>query len=484
MRLSLLLGVLMLAALLPPGVLSAQQTGTCRVVETEEVTRSVVAGEPIVYVRGPLLVRCAAGEELRADSAVVYSERNEVQLFRNVSYRDTERDLTADRGSYFSATGRIHATGNVVFRDRARHSTLRGPELEYLRPMEGRPESRVSATGRPRLVALPAAGAPPADSVVVNADRISTIGEERLNASGSVVIRRPDMTAYGSTAFYDTGVGRLDLAGDARVEAEEFNLRGDSIRADLPGERLEHVAARGNAMLTGEDLAVRGRTLDLFFEADLLQRLVSRGTPGNEGAMRIPTIAQTADFRMEADSLDAVLPGQLLERVIAVGSAYAESLDTEGSDATVAIEGNRTVAIDRDWIRGDTITGFFVRIVPEVATFDPAVDDESLVTPAGEPEAGDERVELERLLAIGTAGTLFRARDEDADPDSPPSLNYVAGRQIELHMVDGELEVANVEGLRRGVFLDAEGIAAAPPAPAEEGQEPGDDDPSPGDPGR
>ncbi len=479
MRLPLLLGVLVLAVAVPPGSLAAQQTGDCRVVETEEVTRSVVAGEPIVYVRGPLLVRCAAGEELRADSAVVYSERNEVQLFRNVSYRDAERDLSADRGSYFSVTGRIHATGNVVFRDRARRSTLRGPELEYLRPMEGRPEARVSATGRPRLVALPAEDAPPADSVVIDADRISTIGEEQLSASGTVVIRRPDMTAYGSTAFYDTGVGRLDLAGDARVEAEDLELVGDSIRADLPGERLEHVAARGNAVLTGEDLAVRGRTLDLFFEAEVLQRLVSRGSPDAEGEPRIPTVAETADFQMEADSLDAVLPGQVLERVIAVGSAYAESLDTEGTDATLQVEGDRTVAIDRDWIRGDTITGFFVQASPAVVMAEPDIDEVPPMAEAvAEPER--ERVELERLLAVGTAGTLFRARDEDGDPDGPPSLNYVAGRQIELRMADGELEVANVEGLRRGVFLDAEGIAAAPPAPAGEDEEAGDDAPAPG----
>lgn len=461
--------------------------------ESCQLVRSTLAERQadILYVTGPMLVRCDDGVEVRADSAVYYQARAEVELYRNVRYLDAEREITSDRGDYQSATGRVHATGDVLFTDRSDGTTLRGPELEYFRPMENRPDPRVVATGRPRLV-TPAQGegAEPGDSLVVDADDLNIVAQERMTAVGDVVIRRPDVTATGARAFYDSGRGYLEMesgngADLARVEGERFTLVGERIEAMLPEDRMERVMARRNAELTSEEMNVTAAELDLFFADDLLRRLAARISPNVDGNGVVGRpVVRAESFRLEGDTVDAVMPGQVLRHVLAVGTPYAETLDpdTAGGEAEVdpdALEigaepGNGlSVRTDRDWLRGDTINAYF-RTVREPATADTA-DPVTLDTADDDADTDEERVELDRLVAVRNARSLFRAReeengelDEDAEQaNDRPSLNYVAGSRIELRMLNGELEVARVQGLRRGVFLDASGDVAQAPEDGE-----------------
>jgi hypothetical protein len=309
--------------------LAAQvDAGTCQLIDSRLVERRVQDGVATLYVTGPALARCAGDVEIRADSAVLLEATAEIRLFRNVLFRDPFRQLTSDRATYFDGPGRLHAVGNVEFVDRERGSTLTGPELDYFRETEARPEPRVVAIGRPRLVLVPetAPGAEPEEPFTVDADRMVVEGDDRLTASGRVEIARSDFDGSGREAFYDGGREFLELRGDARIAGEAFDLAAERIEARLPDGGIEQVLALRQARLEGEELTVTGDRIDLRFAEDELQRMIARGLPAGEDEAGELAVAIAEEFRMEADSLDAELPGQQLERVVAVGRARGESL--------------------------------------------------------------------------------------------------------------------------------------------------------------
>jgi hypothetical protein len=480
------------------GPLTAQvDAGTCQLVDSRLVERRVQDGVATLYVTGPALARCAGDVEIRADSAVLLEATAEIRLFRNVLFRDPLRQLTSDRATYFDGPGRLHAVGNVEFVDRERGSTLTGPELDYFRETEARPEPRVVAIGRPRLVLVPetAPGAEPEEPFTVDADRMVVEGDDRLTASGRVEIARSDFDGSGREAFYDGGREFLELRGEARIAGEAFDLAAERIEARLPDGGIDQVLALRQARLEGEELTVTGDRIDLRFAGDELQRMIARGLPAGEDEAGELAVAIAEEFRMEADSLDAELPGQQLERVVAVGRARGESLagfggqrpvpSGEPGTATATAARVNGVATDRDWITGDTITGFFaledtpLPEGPDAPSPDDPLPDlpdelEAEETPA--PVApivapGDdaaERVVLRRLVSTGDARALFRSEDDDADPDRP-ALNYLFGDEIELTITAGELKLGRVQGLRHGAFVDPAPVT--PGLPTEEGDE-------------
>lgn len=471
MRRRLLLPLLLLACA-PAG--AAAQAGSCVLVENRFVNRQDMGGFALISVAGPLRVECAGGTTLRADSASVYESTNEVHLFGRVDYRDPTRTLTSANATYSSVTGRLYATGNVVFTDITRGSTLRGPELEYYRAMEGRPQAQVIATQRPHLTVVPTERGSGGrantnrEPLEVDGDRITGVGENYFSASGNVVIHRSDLDATAAEALHDGAAQTLQLRGDAKVRGERFDLSGETVDAAMPGNRLERVVAKRNAELVSEKLRVDGPEVQLYFQNDLLQRLVSRRDPAAPTAADRPLVTATG-LRMEADSLEAILPGQKLERVVAIGRAHGETIDTTGqggrpSDPRARIaRGERPSAAtglvrDRDWVIGDTITGFFAPRDSAAARPRTAARDT-----ARSPE---EDVELQRVVAKGAARSLYRVQEKDKPPTATPGLNYLVAAVIDLKMKDGELDLAEAQGLQRGVYLDPDAQRPATAQPA------------------
>ncbi|HEV2734595.1 MAG TPA: OstA-like protein, partial [Longimicrobiaceae bacterium] len=490
--------LLALAALCALPTYGAAQAGSCELVNSRQLNRQDMGGFAVVAVAGPLRVQCQGGTTLLADSAMVYEASNEVQLFGRVDYRDPTRTLTSNYATYSSTTGRLYATGNVVFTDIARGSTLRGPELEYFRAMAGRPQAQVIAGQRPHLTVVPAGNARNREPLQIDGDRITTVGETFFSASGNVVIHRTDLDASAAEATHDGTAQTLNLRGNARISGERFDLSGETVDATLPQNRLERVVARRDAQLASEKLRVDGPEIQLFFANDLLQRLVTRrlggvptsGAGAPSGAAAAPAAGRTGrggeerplvaatGLLLEADSVEAVLPGQVLERVIAVGRAHGETVDTAGQPRAAAGPRARMakqprpaepgITRDRDWVLGDTITGFFARrdsaAVAAARTAARAAGDT-----ARSPE---EEVELERVVARGSARSFYRVREEGERIAGRPGMNYLVAREIELTLEGGELDVADARGLQRGVYLDPTPVnaaGAAPPAGAQPG---------------
>lgn len=454
---------------------AAAQAGTCSLVGGNQGTYQAGAG--FISVSGNFQVVCDGGTTIRADSAAVYQATNEVHLFRNVDYRDPTRTLTSDYATYSSTMGRLYATGRVVFTDVTRGSTLRGPELEYFRAMEGRPQAQVIAGQRPHLTVVPSGNAQNREPLQIDGDRITSVGEDFFSATGNVVIHRSDLDASAAEATHDGAAQTLNLRGAARISGERFDLAGETVDATLPENRLERVVARRDAELVSDRLRVDGPEIQLYFANDLLQRLVTRRMGGEvqEGQER-PLVAATG-LVLEADSVEALLPGQELQRVTAIGRAHGETYDTTGRAPVEAGPRARIakqprpsepgVSPDHDWVLGDTIVGFF-------AKKDSAAIARAPARAAGDTTQGPEQdVELERIVATGAARAFYRVRDEGQPVGERPGLNYLAAREIELTLTEGRLDVADARGLQRGVYLDPTPVgspAEAATGAGEEGQ--------------
>lgn len=479
---------LLLAAFLLAGAVPAwaqQPADRCNLIDSEQAETQDQGGVTVYQIAGPFLVRCQSGSTLRGNQAFIRPALGEIEVIGAVDFRDPLRTLSSDRATYNTGTGRLYATGNVVFTDVARGSTLRGPELEYFRPVAGRPEAQIVATRRPHLTLIPSSGEN-REPLEVDADQITGTGQDQFAATGNVQIRRSDLDASGAQALYTAVPERLELIGDARIRSDStvltgnrveamlaqgavqrviardaarlvgprFTLAGAEIDATLPGSLLERVESRGGAALFDESMRVEGQQIRLFFRGDSLQRVVARGGSGAEQ----PRVTANG-FLMLGDSLDAELPDQQLRRVVAIGNARGEAFDTlpDGSPATTLLpadSGSAAPATDRDWIEGDTLIGFFAQRTD--------------VSPADSVPPSDDVVLL-RALATGDARSLYRVQEEADDtlrnsppPATEPAINYLAGEQIELTFEAGEIDVARVRGLRRGVYLDPTTTTPAP----------------------
>ena len=391
----------------------------------------------------------------------IFQATGQTHLFGDVVFEDGQRRLTSNTAVYSSGNGWLHATGNAVFTDAESGSTLRGPDIEYYKAMAGRPQAQMIATQRPHLTLLPEARpGQRQEPLEIDGNRISSVGEN-LYVSGQAVIHSTDLNATAGEARYDRASGRLELIGTAHMKSDRFDLRGEQIDALMPRTGgIERLQARTNALLEGEQLKVTAPDLQLFFAEDRLQRLVARQAGGNEPQ----PVAASAAFQLQADSLDALLPAQRLEQVIAIGRARGESIDTTAAPAELPAAGDSALIAHSDWILGDTIVGYFASrdSTPSATTADTAIV-------------------LKRIVAHGDAQSLYRLENRDTTHHAPAAapakrgLNYLAGEMIELTFSAGELEVANVTGLQRGLYLDptppTTPPATPPPAPGASGTE-------------
>lgn len=469
--------------------LGSAQESRCTITQDEygRMSRALEHGHELILIHDPFFVTCDDGAELRANSGRLNQTTRELYLLGNVFFQDTLQTLTSNEATYDANTGRLWARGDVVYVNRKEGSTLTGPELEYLRVTEDRPVARMNAIQRPTLSIAPAEGSANPQALEVIADRIEIVGQEEMSAYGAVDIRRDDLIAKAGQAFYDSATEELQLRVGAFVESGEFELEGDAIDVRLAEGAIQYLNARTGAALRGEDLEVTGGNLMLFFENDLLQSVVAVAPPG-EGERATAT---SRTFRLQADSLHAMLTDQRLDEVHAIGSAFGETIDTLAAGPTIVAQAGDSVLAEvadsadampdvlaSDWIRGDTIIGYFVAADNNDGAANGTEPSETLEAEAGdspdavgEPQLGlgapvdpdsaqsmpDARqsVELSRLVARGGAQSLYRlAGPDDADGGARRNANFLVGREIELTMTGGELEVARVEGLQYGVYVE------------------------------
>ena len=452
---------------------------------------TMTGGEAVFYVTRPHLV-CEGGIQIWADSAEAFTSTNLAHLIGSVRYEDPTRTLVADEARYFSRVGRLQAQGEMKIEDRDEGSTIENGALVYLRRTEFRDEESMTVTAledesRPRATLSDASDARTSGEervYVVVGDRIESRGEDFLRSTGAVELLFDSVVAHADTLEYEETVDRLDLRGNAVVDAPEYDLRGARIELTSPEPGRRDVRAVRDAELTGEDFVLTAERIFLFARDDRMERLVAlpaaRDTtavspadrpgaaPPSAAAPRRP-VAVAQSFEITADSLEILAPEERLERVFAAGRARSVSTSRDSLTVEALPEIART-----DWLEGDTIVVTFVPKAPTVmAAATDSVPQPAPVSPpapvadsiaggalaaADTADAGVRAgVEVDRIVATVSARSLYRLPPSDRTAVAgvdPPAVHYVVGDRITIVMRDGEVDRMEVVGSTTGVHLE------------------------------
>lgn len=398
---------------------------------------------------------------VKADSATYYDERGELYLFRNVFYQDENHTLVADSAVYYASEDRVRADGHVVLNDVAGGSTLSGPVLFYYPKTERRAMERVFAPSRPHLtLSTDAEAQTGAPRFEVDADRIHIHGDSIMAAAGRVITEHGNLYASADSMDLDLGQGKIWLLGEPSLESDDMVLEGDTILILLEDNDVREIQAWPNGSVIGRELSLTAPSLRTFVAGEEINRVVAAaGDPERTGAAdtqpREPWArSESENYTLVADSIDIFRPSGRLERLVAVGRARA------ATNQPVIVGDDQ---FEHDWLEGDTITGYF-------APAD-SLTGNSLVDGSQSVSESEPKVELERLVAAGSARAFYYILEEDGQRTATgrPAVNYVLGRVVTLWLRGGEVQEARVIGPSTGLYLeplppatDGDSLVAAP----------------------
>ncbi|MEO7823229.1 MAG: hypothetical protein ABIS15_06460 [Gemmatimonadaceae bacterium] len=388
------------------------------------------AGAATTFLGGGVVARCIGqGNLLKSDSAEYYEGEGRLYLVGSVRYTEPRVVVTSRTMTYYQRVDHLHAEGDVVA-VMSNGSTLRGPVVDYYRSTPQRPLARMVAPQRPRvtLVQRDTSGRGKApDTAHVVANTIVMEGDSLVYASLRVEITRPDMIARGDSAFLDTGRDFARLMMTPSVEGKgqrPFVLAGGVIDLFSRDRQLERVVATPRGHARSQDLELFADSIDLRLRANQLERAISWG-PGRARAI-------SPEREIIADSIDAIMPGQRVREVRAVGNAFANSAPDSGF-----------VTTERDWLSGDTI----------VARFDSVVRADTT-----------ERPQIREIVATGSARSYYQLKNSTGTSTSP-SVNYVRGRIIEIDFTNKRVGTVTVTDQATGILIEpAEAAASGSPA--------------------
>jgi lipopolysaccharide export system protein LptA len=386
----------------------------------------------MAFIGGGARFTCPDGLRIQSDSVAYFGGSGIIDFIGRARLTDPDNRLSARHIRYLTDQRQIVATDDVILTDLATGSVITAPFMNYFQASDERPESLMQfPTGRPHAVMVrkTRADSARADTTIVDANAMTIVNQAEFTAQGNVEIVRDSVQGFGSEARFEQDGGGMILIGEARLVSPDYEMVGDTIDAQTDdNEDIREVEGRGNARLNAEDADVEAPRVRILFEEGEVSRLVAvanrdtTGTVTASDSLSRRARALSADFRLEADSIDAMAPGEVIESVTAVGSAYGERITADLANANLP-----PIAVT-DWMRGDTI----------VATF--AEDPDSPVD-----STGSRKRVLERVLAVGVSdlATSFYRTTDDAAPNDPPSINYVRAVRIAVDLVGGK--VANIQ---------------------------------------
>jgi hypothetical protein len=412
-------------------------SGPCRLIfENTDSTRFVSvklpSGKYNTFIGNGVIAHCPVQNlTLISDSAESYEEQGVLYAIGHVHYIEPRAKMDADRAWYYQADARLIGDGNVVVHTPS-GSVMRGPHADYLRAEAGiRTQSQMTATGRPHmdLVQHDSLGRPE-PPVGVDANTIVSVNDSLVFATGRVDIDRVDLDAHGDSAYMDKGSGFMRLMGFHAQpvingkQGRPFTLHGDVIDLYSRNQQLERVKAYARGDVVSQDLHLWSDTIDLRVTNKQLERAYAWGPSRAR--------AKTPERDILADSIDAMLPGQVLRQVRSVGKAFAQSLPD-----TIKIKSK-----DKDWMRGDTIIAYF----------------DSTEKPPPPPPPGDTsrtqpQPDVKTVVALGHAQSLYQLPPKDKRA-TVPALNYVRGHDIQIELAAREVQTVTVKDSVSGVMLE------------------------------
>ncbi len=380
------------------------------------------SGQYNSFIGGGVDATCENSDlRILADSAEHFGDEKRLLLIGRVHYSESRVRINSDRMIYFTGEERILAEGNVVGTTNT-GTRFRGPRANYFRVAPGiRLTSRLEAESRPTIWVSPGdAGATDSgDTVTVEADLVVSVGDSLIYAKGRVLIERPDLVATGDSAALDSGseVARLFYSPKVVGRGKQtFTLEGSVIDAYSRQRRLQRAKSSGSARATSDAVTLTADTIDLRLRDQKLDRAYAWGSRR--------AVAHSQERDITADSLDIVMPEQVVREMRAVRNALVESFP----DST------KIVSKEKDWLRGDTI----------VAQFDSLSAGDSANRPA-----------VRRITATGAARSFFQVSPGGAPRSSAPNVNYVTGRQITVDFHERQVGTVFVREKASGFYLEA-----------------------------
>ena len=155
-----------------------------------------------------------------------------------------------------------------------------------------------------------------------------------------------------------------------------FTLKGDIIDVFTENHQLMRVLSMLHADAVSKDMHLTADTIDLRFQDKVLSRAYAWG-PSRARAV-------TPERDILADSIDVIMPGQVVHQVRSVRKAFARATP----DTT------HFKSKERDWMRGDTI----------IAYFDTSALCLRVAAPGRHPEEGGQATRGRPDLAAGAGG--------------------------------------------------------------------------------
>lgn len=390
--------------------------------ESRMVSNLLNDGSRTTFIGGGLVAQCQGDPQIiRADSAEQYENAGMLVLVGNVVFEEPgEIRMTSPSASYFTGEEKLVAYGGVVATELKTGSTFSGPTMEYYRAGSRRPFARLYAPQRPsaRLVETDSNGVetPP---INVTANQMEDVGDTVLVAWGDVVINREQVVGSGDSSTFDKRTETARLIRNAvitsRDTARPFRLAGDSIDMFSNNRVMERVVALHRATATSNDVSMRAERVEMHLDSQRVDHAWAFG-PGR-------AYAETSTQTLEADSLEILMPGQLISELRAVGRALA--LATPDS--------LRIRNAEQDVLSGDTI----------IALFDTAT-----VAPDTSP-----RSTIREVTALSNASARYQM-PSSRGPNCPPGINYVRGQQIVVFFDSGTVQVVAVDSQASGVYLE------------------------------
>ena len=486
--------VLLTCALIPSRIAAQEDCDFVAPTRSMQLT-TLSGGATITYLGAPHML-CRDGIEIWADSAVEYSAQRMQHMMGAVRFIDANGELNADEARYFPEQGRLQANGNVFVQDTLQGFTIRNGNLVYLRttdfreepqttvtiaadgiqphailrmkPAEPRPESieptvphniTADSTGTAlsaEAVVLPEPVVPESlelldaepdgqgSPYVVDGNRIFIQGDNYFRATGNVEIERDSLNAFADSVEYDQVAGRILLEGSARVDGPTYDLVGRTITLGMDGDDIDEARAVHDAVLNGDELVLTAPEIRIYLLDDLPHRLVAVMAPAPPGVVSVDSadarpVAQADDFELTADSIEVIAPGEVLERIAAVGVARSVSRARDSLNVETLPEIART-----DWLEGDTV----------IVVFLPADTSESREPAADTAQAA---YRIDRIIAQGDARSLYRLPPSDTTAvpgEDEPAVHYVLGDEITIVMVEGDVDRMEVTGQTRGMHLE------------------------------
>lgn len=433
-------------------------------------------------------INCTDGTRIQTDSAVVHHSTGQHELIGRVRMTGPDRTLLGDRVDYNDRSGVLFARGSVNYSDPVEGTELTGDSLWFQAAGATLPDDDIRISGRQARATFPPGGAPgaapqgqpqgaSATPYVVTADHMRFQGSRFFWAGGEVEVVRDSLHAAADSLVFNQDAGELILIENSSLESGSLLFTGDHMILNLPSDILTGVVVTGNSRMETEEMLMVGGEIRVSLQDEQVERIVAVRRDTEDLETPRPYVVAEEVFLM-SDSIDVNTPGEVLERIYAVGGSWSERRAPGDSlpDLMAGPPSRRTIDPDnppsRDWIEGDSIEVGFTSIAVE-----------------GEGEGGSQGYEISYLDARGAAGSFYRSSgrgvgaaptqvvtppEPDAEPEeTPPApanrvFDYIRAEQIRMTFEAGEATHVEAVGRALGVHVELPPLTSPTPDMNEE----------------